>query len=253
MTDLIPRNVMAQLDSLADEPLGIDKILRLDHVLVEALRYQKLLGKVMSIALALLRDNWEQILERDPSEIQDIWKAFEKLGFEPPTKDSYSFESYAIARTGFEWPTISNLIRVAKPWYLKEGPISKQIPDKIKLIDPITREETGDTIDFDPLAVDWTKLSLCTRPLKDGEMTTETWGLLANPSTTFSQLRSHTMQMPQAQGQNRRIIAQDGLMLVVSATQPEPRVFGNLDIDSEDEDVMWAVNRILVSCGIRVS
>jgi hypothetical protein len=250
---LVPQNMMSRMQALADEPVGIDKILKLDFVLLEALRYQKLLGKVTAMVLVLLKDNWEELQSKEMADIQEIWTRLGKMGFEPLSDPpSYSFESYVIARTGFEWTTISNLMRVARAWYFKQLPEKISIPKKVELVDPSTGEKTGEKIDFDPLEVDWTKLSLCTRPLKNGEMDQQSWGLLANPKTTFSQLRQETIKLPEAKGARRRIFVQDGLLMVYSPMLREPIIFGSIDLDSKNEDVIWATNRILIAIGAKV-
>lgn len=256
MTDersLMPQDMMSRMDALAKEPVGVDKILKLDFVLMESIKYKSLFGKIISMVLALLKDNWEELQDKDLADIQEVWTELKKIGFDPPNAaESYSFQSYAIARTGFEWTTITNLMRVARAWYMKQLPEEVSIPEKVELVDPATGEKTGEEIEFDPLNVDWTKLSLCTRPLKGGEMDDKTFGLLANPTTTFSQLRQETIKLPEAKGARRRIYVQDGLLMVYSPALNEPIIFGNIDLDSEHEDVVWAVNRIIVATGARV-
>jgi len=251
---LIPADIMDRVDALAKEPVSVENILRLDFALSEAMRYQKMLSKVTSIVLVVIKDNWDQLLQQDMASIQDVWSSLKKMGIEPlqGPDESYSFESYAVARTGYEWTTISNLMRVARAWYLKQLPEGVEIPKDVEIVDPATGKGTGEMVEFNPLEVDWTKLSLCTRPLKDGEMDKQSWGLLANPNTKFRDLHRHTMGLSETGGPQRRIIVQDGLLMVISPSLEEPQIFGSLDLDSNHDDVIWAVNRVLVAIGAKV-
>lgn len=240
---LVPEDlVTSAINIVNSDKSDVAKICLTDFLLSDVLRKHKELSKVIGIILAKQKQIWAQLSEE---KIHAIWQELQWCG----EKDfGYSFESYATQRTGLKWTTIINLIRVARTWYL-DGP---DVPEQIRLIDAATGEPTGETVGgLDIGALDVSKLLLCTRLQREGRMNGETWGLLANPDVTHKQLRSRLMSDEKVSFR-RRIIVEDGLLLVMNPAEAEAKIFGELDLASDDEDVQWGVGRVLTAIGAKV-
>jgi len=120
------------------------------------------------------------------------------------------------------------------------------------LLDGRSGKPTGEIVEgLDIAEVDISKLLLCVSLQGKGEMDDEAWGLLANPDVTHKALRARLMNSSKVD-YRRRIIVEDGLMHVVGASVDGQKPFGSLDTDSEDEDVIWAVGRVLAAIGAKV-
>lgn len=237
---LVPEDlVTSAINIVNSDKSDVTKICLTDFILADALKRQKELSKVIGIILAAQKDLWSALSEE---KVHAIWQ---ELRWCEEKDFGYSFESYATQRTGLKWTTIINLIRVAKTWYL-DGP---DVPEQIKLIDAATGRPTGETVSgLDINAVDVSKLLLCTRLQREGRMNGETWGLLANPDVTHKQLRSRLMSN-QKIDYRRKMVCEDGLLIVMNPAEADAKIFGSLELDSDDEDIIWATNRVLAAIG----
>ena len=240
---LVPEDlVTSAINIVNSDKSDVTKICLTDFLLSDVLRKQKELSKVIGVILAKQKQIWATLPE---DKIRAIW---EELRWCDEKDFGYSFESYATQRTGLKWTTIINLIRVARTWYL-DGP---DVPERIKLIDAATGEPTGETVGgLDIGTVDVSKLLLCTRLQREGRMNGETWGLLANPDVTHKQLRSRLMSSEKID-YRRKMVCEDGLLIVMNPAEAEAKIFGSLELDSDDEDISWATARALNCLGAEV-
>jgi len=218
----------------------IEKLCLLDQLLGDLLRKQKELSKATAVLLAKQQELWDDL---GPDTIYALWE--ELRWSEEPT---YSFQDYAMHRTGFRWTTLINLIRTARVWFLQ----NVKVPEKIRLLNPATDEPLKETVsDFDPSKADMSKLLLLASVQQRGDMTEKEWGLLANPDTTHRQLRRHLMNSKSVKFK-RRIICQDGMLVVMVPALDEALIFGSLEIDSTDPDISWAVEKTLMALNAKV-
>ncbi len=240
---LVSGDMLSSLSRIMSSDEGtIKKLCLADVLLCNATRGQKELGKAMAIILAKEQDMWADL---EQERIYELWK---ELRWCSEEEFNYSFESYAIHRTGLSWSTISNMMRVARVWYLDEP----EVPERIQLMDGKSGEPTGEIVEgFDTALVDTSKLLLCTSLQKKGEMDEEAWGLLANPDVTHKALRARLMNSSKVDYRHR-IVVEDGLMYVMGAAIDGRKAFGSLETDSDDEDVAWAVGRVLAAVGAKV-
>jgi len=233
---LVPEDlVTSAINIVNSDKSDVTKICLTDFLLSDVLRKQKELSKVAGIILAKQREIWPGLSEE---EIYAIWQ---ELRWSDEKDFGYSFESYSTQRTGWKWTTIINLIRVARTWYLDKP----DVPQEIKLIDAATGEPTGETVDgVDISKIDVSKLLLCTSLQGEGRMNGEAWGLLANPDVTDKQLRARLMSSEKIK-YRRQMFCEDGMLIVMNRAEAEAKIFGSLELNSDDDDIIWACNRVL--------
>ena len=240
---LVSGDMLSSLNRIMSSDEGtIKKLCLADVLLCNATQGQKELGKAMSVILAREQDMWAGL---EQEQIYSLWK---ELRWCPDEEFNYSFESYAIHRTGLSWSTISNMMRVARVWYLDEA----EVPNQIQLVDGKSGELTGEIVrNLDIASVDISKLLLCTSLKAKDRIDDEVWGLLANPEVTHKTLRARLMNSSKVD-YRRRIIVEDGLMYVTGAAVDGRKAFGSLDTGSDDEDIAWAVARVVAAIGAKV-
>jgi len=182
---------------------------------------------------------------------------------------NYSFEQAVkilVQKTNFHitgsWSmddsTIRNYCRVARIWLTGETEVNP--PDEITLIDPKTGnfeiDEYGEpaVVTWDPFRVLFSKLQIACPCVEEETMNEIHWGLLANPRSSYSDIRHYFIlelqpwdfePIPGRSTDRRFISINGGIMFVCRRGGLGGVEFGTLEVDNEDPDVAWAVSRTL--------
>jgi len=106
---LVSGDTLESLSRIMSSDEGaVKKLCMADALLLNAAERQKELAKAVAVILAKQREVWDGL---EGEKIRSLWQ---QLRWCPEDEFNYSFESYAIHRTGLKWTTISNMMRVAR-------------------------------------------------------------------------------------------------------------------------------------------
>ena len=212
------------------------------------LALQGRISHTIALGLYSLQGLWDKI---DMDFLRECW---DKNPWSP--EFDYTFERYATGRTGRQWVTIDNWIRTARVWL--SGEYDERFPETVRLIDPKTGE-TGETVVFDPWAVDASKLQVCRHALTADKMTETAWGLVANPEASFHVIRDHVNLGFEPGRDHQRLEDVSGRemflqppFLMVQETGGESKKVAELEWDTDDELVEWAMIRIVDLLGLEI-
>lgn len=204
----------------------------------------------LALALYIQKELWENF-----TDIDNLWKMNPWCGSED---FDYSFERYACARLDRQWVTISNWLQTAKVHFVEDhGP-----KEPITLIDPRTGQPLLEQVDgetkpitqtWDPYTKDFSKLLLANRVVREGSLSEEGWGLLANPKAGWSDIRDYIAGLKPWQrkrvGNTLSFFIQAGLLWASDGTRSE--IVCELPMDSDSMLVRTAVSRMVR--GLKIS
>lgn len=200
---------------------------------------------------------------------EEVWAFFKETGYGLDKPDNlpfnYSFIQMACTVSGLDDATVRNYTRVAKVWLTGETPLN--IPHPVTLYDHHTGKPVADTdgviqtVEWNPLVVDFSKLLIACVPARDGKMTDIHWGLLANPATPLSALHLYFgvgvqpwdyAPAPDALVK-RRVAINAGVGYVYTLDQPNGKLFATFEMDSDDPDIEWAIETTLKALNAKVN
>jgi len=194
-----------QLIAKQIEPLSGDE---LAYALCELIRYFLRIETKCQIALGYLlscmKRNWKTFSE----EFKATWEG--------------NFWRFATEVTGKHRTTVDNYIRLWETWFEDRY----EIPENIR-----------------PETIDPTKLIMFSSRLRRGAMTADDWDILANPQSSWQDLRRHLLSSGNTEPEMRLLIDESGRLFVERGAFSE--AIGALMIASDDALIQKAITYII--------
>ena len=260
---LAVRELTNQLDLIIDQQQQLaiqgvteniqDTMLRQDHLIQGYIKLNRKIDPGIALALTIQSHLWDSL--------DDVTALWSQSPWCPSTELDYSFEQYACRRTSRDWITLVNWIRTAQLWLVdKVGPTGD-----IALIDPETgqillEQSNGETHpvikQWDPFMVDFSKLLLTNKQAREGQTDDQFWGLLANPETTWHDMRDYVNGLKpwdksiENEYKELSFFLQNGLLYTKKGDHSE--IIGSLEIDSENQLVREGVAKFVRTLNIAV-
>lgn len=238
--NVLTRNLLHEIQK-AEEKFQPDK--KWADEMMEVLRFTVGAGEGLTVGMAyalhIIKKHWEEL----PLEF--------RKGY------NYQFDVLVMRETPIKPETFDNYERAIKT-FIVEGkkPVGTvEIPKRNKFKEPVIEGEVvRENVEFDPLKIPLSKLSIMRSAVEKDQMTDKRWGMLVDPGITADQLRSELYTRPQPTDPDLSMTWYLAGDVLVVSEMGEEAVIGRLDFTEygRNELVTNGIKRILHCLGIKL-